>query len=188
MVQNAQNQIDSELESYINSVWQELKGYFLVLQHGDDHYVSSLEGSKEIIWVFKDWVENNGGWKDIQEARSTNREVAIHRWIHLGAKTYLENQNLDLSCETNIGVGQEDFKISRGNDKTVIEVKLSSNPDCKHGYEVQLPQYAQAENTKDMVFVMILVDDRKWDLPRDNELAPEIITINAKAQKSASRL
>jgi len=36
------------------------------------------------------------------------------------------------------GRGPVDFKISRGEDKTVIEIKLTSNNDCLHGFEVQI--------------------------------------------------
>ena len=177
--------VDIDFERYVNSVWKELEGFFHVLVHGDVQFVSSLDGAHRIIWIFKDWVENNGGWKDIQEARSTNREAAIHRWIHLGAKTYLEDQNLDMSCEANHGVGQEDFKISRGSDKTIIEVKLSSNADCKHGYEIQLPRYAESEHTENMIFVLVKVDSRNWNFNNTGK-SPMVVVIDARPQKSAS--
>lgn len=178
---------DLDFDKYVLSVWQEMEGFFHVLEHGDIHYISSLEGAHKIIWIFKDWVENNGGWKDIQNCSSRYREEAIHRWIQLGAKTYLEDQNLDMSCETNVGVGREDIKISRGNDKTIIEVKLSNNSDCKHGYEKQLPRYAEAEHTKNMIFVLICVDDREFDLSKRTEGNPDVVVINARQQKSASK-
>ena len=39
------------------------------------------------------------------------------------------------------------LKVSRGQDKTLIEVKLSSNSQYLHGYEVQVEEYGKAENT-----------------------------------------
>lgn len=179
---------ESELDKYVLDVWKDMEGFFHVLEHGDIHYVSSYEGAHNIIWIFKDWVENNGGWKDIQNCNSKYKEEAIHRWIQLGAKTYLVDQDLDMNCETNIGVGQEDIKISRGNDKTIIEVKLSSNPNCKHGYETQLPRYAEAEHTKNMIYVLIRVDEIEWDLRKKNTDNPDIVVIDARQQKSASKL
>ena len=173
---------------YADPRWPDIEPFFHVLEHSEQSYVSSLEGSHKIIWIFKDWVENNGGWKDIQRCDSRYTEGVIHRWLQLGAKTYLEDQNLDMSCESNIGVGQEDIKISRGNDKTIVEVKLSSNPDCKHGYQKQLPRYAEAEHTKNMVFVLVLVDDNEWEIVKRTENDPDIVIINARTQKSASKV
>lgn len=177
-----------EAIAYADKVWPQIEGFFHYLSHSDSADISSFDGANKIIETFKDWVENNGGWKDIQECDSRNKEVTIHRWMHLSAKIYLEDQNLDMSCESNIGVGQEDIKISRGNDKTIIEVKLSRNSDCKNGYEKQLPRYAEAEHTNKMIFVLIMVDDRSWDISKRRDSDPEIVIIDARPKQSASKL
>jgi len=177
-----------EAIEYADRLWPTIEGCFHVLIHSDSSLISSVDGAKEILWIFKDWVENNGGWRDIQNAPSGGREAAIHRLIFLGAKTFTADHNLDMNCEPNNGVGQEDIKISRGNDKTVIEVKLSSNPGCLHGYEVQLPRYSEAEHTKNMIFVLVRVDDREWDLGQRNDNAPDVVMIDARKQVSASKL
>lgn len=183
-----QNQkVINEAITYADSLWPSIEGFFHVMKHSQQVCVSSLEGAHEIIWIFKDWVENNGGWKDIQNCDSRYTEGTIHRWIHLGAKTYLEDQNLDMSCEANMGVGQEDIKISRGNDKTIIEVKLSNNPKCKHGYEKQLPRYAEAEHTKNMIFVLVKVDDRNCEFVKKSNNKPDFVLIDARPQRSASK-
>lgn len=180
------NNLLQEAIDYVNITWPDIEGFFNVLQHSDPSYVSSLEGARDIIWAFKDWVENNGGWELIQNANPRIREHVIHKYIYLAAKMYLESQNLDMNCENNIGVGQEDLKISRGNDKTIIEVKLSSNPHCKDGYEKQLPRYAEAEHTKNMIFVLIILDDKIPQIQIQD--SPEYKTIDARVQKSASKL
>ena len=77
------------------------------------------------------------------------------RLIHLSALQTVKINNLDFSCEVNNGHGPEDFKISRGNDKTVIELKLSSNSQYLHGYTDQIRQYAKSENTNKMIYVLI---------------------------------
>ena len=90
-------------------------------------YPSSLEATHAIIDIFKDWVENNRGWSEIQDAPTSKREKAVQRFMHLGAKYYVDNNNLDFSCEADEGRGPVDIKLSRGTDKAIAEIKLSSN-------------------------------------------------------------
>lgn len=184
-----------EASQYVDKIWPQLETYFNVLSHADSLPISSHQGAYDTLWIFKDWVENNGGWKIIQTVNSSIKEIAIHMLIFLGAKKYLESQNLDMNCENNIGVGQEDFKISRGNDKTVIEVKLSNNPKCVHGFEKQLPRYAEAEHTGNMIYCLIDVGNEKvvneikelQEIRRqEGKPSPELYVIDAKPQKSAS--
>lgn len=56
--------------------------------------------------------------------------------------TYCKANNVDLSPETNNVRGSIDFKLSREcNQKVLVKVKLSSNNQLEHGFEVQLPIY-----------------------------------------------
>ena len=183
-------QDEIEANHYVETIWPNMEGFFNVLRHSGTE-VSSQEGAMYILWIFKDWVENNGGWKDIQDADSKLREGVIRRMIHLGAKTYLKNENLDMTREGNLGVGQEDFKICRGNDKTIIEVKLTNNPNCRHGFEKQLPRYAEAEHTKNMIYCLIDLGDPRVveeisGLQGENK--PKLVIIDATPKKSASLL
>ena len=66
-----------------------------------------------------------------------------------------EKFNWDFSPETDSGRGPVDFKVSRGIDKTVIEVKLSSNNECVHGLEVQIEEYAKAEGTQNKIYLLV---------------------------------
>ena len=180
-------QSEIKADHYVEAIWHRMEGFFHVLSHSET--ISSRQGAIDILLIFKDWVENNGGWKDIQAAESSFREETIHRLIYLGAKTYLTDKNLDLTLEGNIGVGREDIKISRGNDKTIIEVKLTSNPNCRHGFEKQLPRYAEAEHTDQMIFCLIDLGDQKVvdeikGLAGANK--PTLMIIDATPQKSAS--
>ena len=179
-----------EANHYVEAIWPNMEGFFQVLIHSE-MIVLSQEGAMDILWVFKDWVENNGGWKDVQSADSAVREEVVHRLIHLGAKTYLTDKNLDMTLEGNLGVGQEDFKISRGNDKTIIEVKLTSNPNCRHGFEKQLLRYAEAEHTNNMIYCLIdlgnpTVVEEIRGLQGENK--PKLVVIDATPKKSASLL
>ncbi|MCD8046720.1 MAG: hypothetical protein LUE90_08860, partial [Clostridiales bacterium] len=94
--------------------------------------VGSLEAAKEILDYFKSWVEYNKGWEVIQDANSINREKIVQRVIHLVGMSYIKANNLSLSCEPDEGRGPVDFKVSRGQDITIIEVKLSSNSQYLH--------------------------------------------------------
>ncbi len=68
-------------------------------------------------------------------------------YIFLG-KYYCSQNNIDMTFEKNEGPGLRiDLKRSRGNDKTEVEIKLSSNADYIHGYEEQIEQYVKAEGT-----------------------------------------
>lgn len=156
---------------------------------------SSLEGMMEILGIFKDWVENNRGWAEIQKTPQRQREKAVQRLVHLGAKHYVGVNNLDLSFEPNAGRGPVDVKLSRGNDKTVAEIKLSSNTQCRHGYKVQVKEYGKAERTRSLVYVLVDVGNprrvanivethranRRLGIP-----CPELFIVDAKVRSAAS--
>ena len=88
------------------------------------------------------------------------------------------------------------MKISRGNDKTVIEIKVSSNADYLHGYEEQIEDYAKAEGTDKRIFVYVQVGNPKRDETiqkrhqerLDNGSNPPLLfMIDAQKQTSASK-
>lgn len=190
-------ELDSDFEYFITKFWQRIKKDFLSMPHEDNpDCVNSLGGTHGIIGVFKDWVENNRGWDEILNIESGKREKSVQRLIHLSAKYYVECHNLDLSCEANEGPGPVDFKISRGNDKTIVELKLSSNSDYLHGYEEQIERYAKAEKTDSMVYVLVDTGNpirvKKLitlyeESVNAGKKVPEVIIINATRQVSASK-
>ncbi len=156
---------------------------------------TSLMATREIIDIFKDWVENNRGWAEIQDAPSNKREKAVQRFMHLGAKYYVEKNNLDLSCEPDEGRGPVDIKLSRGQDKTLAEIKLSSNGQYLHGYESQIKEYASAERTRNLIYVFVDVGNpgrRKSivnlhkKLVQTGKPCPELIIIDARPKSAAS--
>ena len=155
----------------------------------------SFDASMDIINIFKDWTENNRGWAEIQSAPTKSREKSIQRFMHLGAKYYFKINNLDPSFECDAGNGALDIKISRGADKTIIEVKLSSNGQYLHGYETQIGVYGKAERTEKMIYVFVdignprrkkfLIDRHKRDI-RIGIKCPELVIIDARARSAAS--
>ena len=156
---------------------------------------TSLAAAHAIIEIFKDWVENNRGWDLIREVPSKKREKAVQRMIHLAAKDYVERNNLDISCEPDDGRGPVDIKLSRGTDKTLAEIKLSTNPQYLHGYESQIREYGNAEKTRNLVYVFVDLDNpgRKKNIinlykktKHSQKQCPELIIIDARPKKAAS--
>lgn len=156
---------------------------------------SSFDATMDVINIFKDWVENNRGWAEIQDASTKKREKAVQRFMHLGAKYYLKANNLDSSFECDAGNGAVDLKISQGTDKTVAEIKLSTNSQYLHGYSVQVERYGKAENTQKLIYVFIDVGNpgRKKTLlalhrksQRAGVRCPELVIIDSRKKLAAS--
>lgn len=143
---------DDEVEKAITEIYR-VKSQ--IQSVGETETVDSKLAALEIMAYFKQWVENNKGWEVIQDASTRNREKIFQRIIHLSGLCYIEKNNFDMSCEPDEGRGPVDFKVNRGQEKTLIEVKLSSNSQYLHGYEVQVEEYGKAENTDKLVYVLV---------------------------------
>ena len=189
---NPEDQIDYLLERICRQI--EKQGITWESSFGKES-IDSLRASVEILDCFKSWVENNKGWYVIQKANSRNREKIVQRVIHLSGLSYIKANNLAMSCEPDEGRGSVDFKVSRGQDITIIEVKLSSNPDYRHGYEEQIEEYGKAENTDKMVYVLIDLGnpERIKTIQKLNKKSlaqrkktPKVVIINAREKDSAS--
>ena len=144
---------------------------------------------------FKGWVENLKGWENIQEADSQKREKLTQRIIHLAGQCYIRTNNFDMSCEPDEGRGPVDFKVSCGQDITLIEVKLSTNKDYLHGYDTQLEEYGKAENTLKLIYVFIdlgnpgrrkKIEQIHAENVRLGREVPDVVIIDARKKESAS--
>lgn len=156
----------------------------------------SYEASIEICNHFKQLIEECKGYELLYNGDVARDEKTVQKALHMTAYYYCLANNLDLSPEPNAGRGPVDFKISRGNDKTVIEIKLTSNKDTVHGFETQIEEYAKAENTDKKVFLMIEngheIRARKVfslyeEKVKSGEKPATIICIDAKHKESASK-
>ena len=189
---------EADLDYVAEHIFRGIKDVgFAFLQHSaEPPQICSREAISHIIEVFKDWVENNRGWSTIQDISTGKREKVVQRLIHLGAKEYIAVNNLDISFESDLGRGPVDIKISIGSDKSVCEVKLSSNPQYLHGYQMQVQEYAKAECTENMFYVFVDVGNPKRlsSIKAAHEhdknagiKCPELIIINATVRESASK-
>lgn len=188
----------SDLDYFIADVFKRMKksGVFDFLEHSNKSEVSSWDAAKNVLNIFRDWVENNKGWEEILSFSTQKREKSLQRLLHLSSIYYCKMNNIDMTFEANEGPGPVDAKVSRGNDKTVIEIKLSSNPDYMHGYEEQIETYAKAEGTANRIYVYVRVGNpirdekiRKRHKERlDNgENPPMLFIIDSQKQTSASQ-
>lgn len=156
---------------------------------------NSFEAAIDVLNIFKEWIEYNKGWDNVQSADSKKREKVVQRLVHLGAKNYISANDLDISFEPDAGRGPVDFKVSRGGDKTIVEIKLSTNDQYLHGYEEQVEEYGKAECTDKMIYVFIdlgnpgrlkrLVDVHKLNV-KGHKKVPELFLIDATSKAAAS--
>lgn len=143
----------------------------------------SFDAAISIINSFKEWVEYHRGATVINGCSAKPTEKLVQLMIYGVAQMFCENFNWDFSPETDSGRGSVDFKISRGNDKTVIEVKLSSNQECVHGLEVQIEEYAKAENTENKVFLLVVIGSHSKRIQAVIEKKDEMLTKGLKPAK-----
>lgn len=89
-----------------------------------------------------------------------------------------------------------DFKISRGTDNTVIEIKLSSNNKYLHGFTDQVVEYAKAEQTTKMIYVLLdlghpykigKLKEKRDEMYDQGKLVPTLFIIDSSTKDSASK-
>ena len=185
----------ADFKYYIIKLWQEIEKLGFEWKT-NKKACDTLVVANDILGFLKRWVECHKGWQVILELDKKRREKLIQRVIHGFALSYIEANKLDMSCEPDEGRGPLDFKVSMGCDKTLIEVKLSTNDQYLHGYEVQIEEYGKAEKTNKLIYCFIdlghpkkvkkiqeLHDKRQ----NDGENPPELIIIDSTPKESASR-
>lgn len=165
-----------------------------------NHYITrdddSFSAAHSILESFRNWVEYQRGWEIIQNSNGRSREKSVQTIMLLAANVYNRDHLWDISREPDAGRGPVDFKISRGSDKTIVEVKLSSNPQYIHGFTTQIEEYAKAEQTDKRIYVFIdLGNPQKLKYLKDcrdhkfniGENPPDLFIIDATERESASR-
>ena len=184
-----------DFQYFLTKLWQWIENLGIDWKT-EKKAVDSYTAAHDILAFFKQWVEHNKGWEVILGADSRNREKIVQRVIHGQALSYIAANQLDMSCEPDEGHGPADFKVSNGGEKTIIEVKLSSNNQYLHGYEVQVEEYGKAEQTDKLIYVLIdlgnpgkikKVQDLHDKRYNEGQNPPDLIIIDSTAKESASR-
>lgn len=93
----------------------------------------------------KDVIENKGGYRifyhnDKPIQRESDLQI-LYRFVWFGTPS-------DVGREANDGRGPVDFKISRGRDKTLVEMKLAKNSALERNLQKQLPIYQAASDAQ----------------------------------------
>ena len=127
------------------------------LEHSDTTQKSSWEVTLKVLEIFKDFIENNKGWEILYLVPTNKGEKVAQKLIQNGGTYCCEEHNVDMTFEANEGPGPVDMKISRGMDKTIVEVKLSSNGEYLHGFTDQIEEYARAEKCTQRIYLYIKV-------------------------------
>ena len=151
----------------------------------------------QIVKHFKDLVELNRMYRVFYSDDHQPRHERFAQLLFYSiASSYCIANNLDISPESNAGAGPVDFKVSRGSDKVLVEIKLSTNSSAVKGLENQLVSYLEAEKTYHGHYVLIDVGGigNKWNKIQDvhsrNSRFKErkqIWLVNAKEVVSASK-
>ncbi|MNN15885.1 hypothetical protein D3C81_1290050 [compost metagenome] len=146
---------------------------------------------------FKKLIEENQLGQLLYNKDGKAKHESAAQLLFFGvASAYCEANNLDLSPESDAGRGPVDFKVSLGFEaKILVELKLTSNKQLKHGFENQLPIYQRAENTTHGVYLVIdnggatksrLFDFQETVLQAGGK-APKVVMVDAVRRQSASK-
>lgn len=158
-----------------------------------------LKVVKMICSQFGSLIENNGWFDYLYNDKGSLKPERAPQLLFFGiAEVYCIANNLDLSRETNAGVGSLDFKVSHGhNAKVNVEIKYSTNPNIVSGFEKQLPTYNRAEKTDTSIYLIIKTKENMNKIKEVQQLAdkqkadgkrvPEIIIVDGMKQVSASK-
>lgn len=94
-------------------------------------------------------------------------EPKISKFVHILFDARIKDAgfNVDISPETNAGNGPVDFKISRGDDKVLIENKISSNSKLLECIDEnkQIHTYLKQEDCKDAYLVIFITKESDVD-------------------------
>jgi hypothetical protein len=163
-----------------------------------DKHKTTFQITRDICERFKYQIENKKASQILYTDDLKPRKEKIAQQLFLCiADAYCKANNLDLSPECNVGRGPVDFKTSKGDkDKTLVEIKLTTNSgQLIHGLEVQLEEYSKAEETKNLIYLVIDNGGSKNKIKEMYEVydkftsdkRPSLIFIDAIPKASASK-
>ncbi len=134
-------------------------------------------------------IEEKGALK-----RDEITEKIYQDFFYSTSNTYKLWHNFDINREPDIGVGEPDFKISKGHEIVIIELKLSSNENLLTGYTKQLPRYNKSEKVNESIYLVLKNDNNEKKVDKLIELenqyngCPKLIIINGQKQITASKI
>lgn len=114
---------------------------------------TTYEEAHARLAYLKDVIENKGGHRFFYDGKGEpiEREKDLHvlyRLVWFGTPS-------DASAEANDGRGPVDFKISRGRDKTLVEMKLAKNTKLEQNLAKQVEVYQAASDAKHAIKAIV---------------------------------
>ena len=128
-------------------------------------------------------IENRRGYNTLFSVENKFlSEPKISKLIHTILELRIKNGRFDvqISPETNSGFATVDLKITKGEEKIIIENKVSSNPkllDCLNEGK-QLHKYMELENCKEAYLIVFI--NKEDDVEKINELHRKVDKYNKK--------
>jgi hypothetical protein len=162
-----------------------------VLNKSSSSYDVALKSCEYI----KDCIENKGGWSYLN-----SKEEKAFQTVFMMIGGYIACENgFDFSPESNSGNGPVDFKISKGLDKVLVEVKLLTNGRLLNAISEsgQINQYLLNHGcSKSICLVFGEKKSEKYKklIDLNNSLSPEqknkihLFFISTDIQQSASKM
>lgn len=153
---------------------------------------NSFDETVKKVKIFKHYIQDRDNYKifwDWDNVRARENDVQI--MIDL-----IFNESLfSVDKEVNNWRWPVDFKVSNGNDSTLIEVKLASNSQLKHNLSKQLDIYKKADGTEKGVYVIVFFNDiEKEKLEKtlkevwlDDYIDEKVFLIDCRKKLSASK-
>jgi hypothetical protein len=159
--------------------------------------LTTYDVAMSICNKFKDLVENNKVSELLYVNGKPRNEKIVQRAFYCVADSYCNAFNIGISAETDNGRGPVDFKFETSyDDRTLVEIKLTSSANLVHGMETQIQEYAKAEKTQKLIYLAVHNGgpqsrvDALNDFYLNNKTkkgCPELIFVDATPKDSASK-
>jgi hypothetical protein len=115
---------------------------------------------------------------------SPRDEASVQKLLSATLLGYCEENDIDLTPESNAGSGPVDFKLSQGwRKRAIIEVKLASNGKYWNGLKRQTIQYTKAENVRCGFFLSVQFSTK--DLSRERR--ERVVKASTDVSKASGR-
>lgn len=155
---------------------------------------TSYDEAVAAVETFKYYVEHQDGWRVVN--RGNGKPLANENEVQGFFGLVLHDSRFDVNREANNGRGPVDFKISEGQDKTLIEFKLAKSSSLQRNLDKQVAIYEKANKTNSSVTVIIcytagdLVKTARVikALGLDKPNAKDVVVIDATPKASASKV
>jgi hypothetical protein len=135
---------------------EQLKELQSVLLAETDFYKigrTTYEEAHARLAYLKDVIENKGGHRFFYGNK--NEPIEREKDLHVLFRLVWFGTPSDAGAEANDGRGPVDFKISRGRDKTLVEIKLAKNTKLEQNLANQAEIYQAASDAKQAIKAII---------------------------------